>query len=48
MQNILCNLFLSLALSAYSAKQFEIDMSVFKILEVCGSLYEEDCYPVAN
>jgi hypothetical protein len=48
MQNILYNLFLSLALSAYSVKQFQIDMSVSKILEVYGSLYDENCYPVAK
>jgi hypothetical protein len=40
--NILYNLFLSLELPAYSAKQFQIDMSVFKILGVYGSLYDED------
>jgi hypothetical protein len=39
---------MSLALSAYSAKQFQIDMPVFKILEVYGSLYDEDCYPVVS
>jgi hypothetical protein len=42
MQNILYNLFLLLALSTYSAKQFQIGMSVFKILEVRGSLYDDE------
>jgi hypothetical protein len=46
--NILYNLFLSPALSAYSAKQFQMDMSVFKVLEVCGSLYDETVIQLPN